>query len=163
MVVCEFAVVKFFAVAEADLEGFVFWWVAAEPMEICEVDGIAGFFFVVLVGDEDEVFGRVFGDDVPRSAREADAFALADCVVEKSVVLGDDFVGVVVDEVAFLTAEVGVKEVFVFEFAEEANALAVFAVLIGKVVLCGELADFGFCEVADWENDFLELLLAESG
>ncbi len=106
-------------------------------------------------GDEDLVFGTVFGDDIPRSAGKADAFALADGVIIKAVVSADFFVGVEVDEVAFFGAEMGAEEVVVAEFAEEADALAVFAILVGEVVESGEIADFGFGEVADRKDDAL--------
>ncbi len=148
-------IVELFAVAEFDFQALLLRFLAAEPMEVGEIDGVAGFLFVVGGGDEDLVFGAIFGDDIPRSAGEADAFALADGVIIKAVVGADFFVGVEVDEVARFCAEVGAKEVVVAEFAEEADALAIFAVLVGKVVESGEVADFRFGEVADRKDDAL--------
>ena len=141
--------------AEFDLQALLLGFLAAEPMEVGEIDGVAGFLFVVGGGDEDLVFGAVFGDDIPGSAGEADSFALADGVIIKAVVGAYFFSSVEVDEVAFFGAEVGAEEVVVAEFAEEADALAIFAVLVGKVVESGEVADFRFGEVADRKDDAL--------
>lgn len=150
--------------ARQELRPTVGEWVAVDPVGVGDGEFFAGEVEVTFgVGDVNNVFFEVFFDDVPRAATHSEAFALADGVEPDAFVFGEFLAGLNVDDVASFFAEVKADEFRVFNFAEEADALAVAAVAVGKVQALGLGAHFAFEEVTDGKEDSVELLLTETG
>ena len=119
--------------------------IGREVVETNQVD----FFAILSLGGvalrniEDIVLDVLF-DYKPRSAAEEEAFALSNGVEPIAFVGAQYFACFELDNFAFLFAQIAAQEVVVVDFAQEADALTVFAFGRGELGLVGDLTDFAF-------------------
>src|SRR3989449_9689615 len=74
-------------------------------------------------------------NDIPGTARQTDAFALADGVKPETAMSSEGSPRLQLDDFTRAFAEVMTHELRILDFAEKANPLAVLAVAIGQIVL----------------------------
>ena len=131
--------------------------VDAFDAELPALPGFGG----VAVGDVHEVALEVLGDDVPRAAAEAEAEALAYSVEPVPLVPSELAAAPLLENGSLPFPEAAGDEFAVVDLAEEADPLAVLAVLGRQSETGGQFADLLFLEVADREEQSLQLPLAE--
>lgn len=106
-------------------------------------------------GDDQFIGLHSFGDNdiklVIGIGRDADAATLSDGVSVEAAV-GTEVLSLEVDDGAGLIGDVGGEEIVYLNLADEADALAILFIGIGKAELAGGPTDFGFGEKADGED-----------
>ena len=112
---------------------------------------------VVAMRDIDDVLQDVFLDDEPRTATQSHAFALADGVEPVALVLANEFACLQLYDIAWQFTQIAAQVVVVVDFAEEADALRVFALGIDQVFTLGNLAHLFLHHVTYGEERLLQL------
>ena len=154
------------AVTDADEDFAFFGQRAVNPREVVDpgfrrversrrfrmVEGDDQFIGLEALGDDDIVFVVGVGRDI-------DSAALADGVMEKSLVFAEHLSGGVYDLSRFLR-DVLFEKIVDADFPDEANTLAVFALRVREPGFFREFAEFRLEQVADGLEGALQLFLA---
>ena len=111
-------------------------------------------------GNVEDVLRNVFFDNIPRAAAQTESLALPDGVEPKAVVVAEAFACFLFDNGADFNAEIAPYKVVVIDFAQKADALAVFAGRAGKFGFFGNGAHFVFHEAAHRKHEFGKLGVA---
>src|SRR5437660_7525348 len=107
------------------------------------------------------VGGHILLNDIPRTARQTDAFALADGVKPETAMSSEGSSRLQLHNFTRAFAEVMTHELRILDFAEKADPLAVFAVAIGQIVLMRQPSHAVLAQVADGEPKPAKLFLVE--
>ena len=114
-------------------------------MHLVEVQHSAKLLLgAVAVAHINHVILRVLFHHIPRTAAQAEAFALSDGVEPKSIVLAEFFAGFNLNNRSLFHAEMTADEIVVVDLPKEANALTIFAIGIGQVRFLSNAAHFFF-------------------
>lgn len=117
----------------------------------------------VAVRDVDDVVIDVLAHHIPRTAAQAQAFALPDCVEPIAAVLAQLAASLQLDDGAGTLAQVAADEVVIVDLTQEADTLAVTTMRIGQAHFLGDAAHLLLGHVAYREHDMAQLLVGDLG
>ena len=138
--------------------------VARDEVHLVEHEGASILLGgAIAVGDIDDVLGHVLAHHVPWSAAQAEAFTLAYRVEPETAVLSQFASRLEFDDGSGPLAQVAADEVIVVNLPQETDALAIAAVGVGQMGFHSDAAHLLLGQVADGEDDVLELVIGNLG